>query len=67
MSQVRAVLSEKVAVFLDPLERRSGIFAAKGSALARASDTHRPEIKIGAIEWAACALSARVQVRVRGR
>jgi hypothetical protein len=33
MSQERATCSEKVETFLDPLERRSWIFAAKGSAL----------------------------------
>jgi hypothetical protein len=29
--QVRATISEKLETPLDPLERRSGIFAAKGS------------------------------------
>jgi hypothetical protein len=37
MPQVRATLSEKVETFLDPLESRSGIFAA--------SDLHVVHVK----------------------
>jgi hypothetical protein len=55
MSDVCATFSEKVATFLDPLERRRGVFAPRDLHWF-ASDTHRQAIKMGAMESEARAL-----------